>query len=138
MKVKTISYAKVFPLAAYVNEKIGVEIELDETDDWEETFSLAKRMVEKFHKDNNPQLTDGSNHNWMLTDEYGQTGKMASGPFKSTMPIIQSIDPKKKDETEIAIDNATTLEDLEKLLVDAAKYNLVSQFNEKKKMLQLQ
>jgi hypothetical protein len=48
---------------------------------------------------------------------------------------IQSIDPKKKDETEIKIDNATTLEDLEKLLVDAAKYNLVSQFNEKKKQL---
>jgi hypothetical protein len=122
MKVKTISYAKVFPLAAYVNEKIGVEIELDETDDWEETFSLAKTMVEKFHKDNNPQLTDGGTVEWK-TDFQAQS---------ATIPII---DPKKKDETEIKIDNATTLEDLEKLLVDAAKYNLVSQFNEKKKML---
>lgn len=132
MKLKTISYAKVFPLAAYVNEKIGVEIELDEHDDWEENFSLAKRMVEKFHKDNNPQLTDE-----MYNQPSAGVGTTSwNFPQPTAIIPIQSIDPKKKDETEIAIDNATTLEDLEFYWDAAEKYGLVSQFNEKKKMLQ--
>ena len=120
MKVKTISYAKVFPLAAYVNEKIGVEIELDDNDNYDKTFLTAKNLVEKFHKDNNPQL------------EYGEIIKFPQQPEPTPLKII---DYKAKENAEKQIDNATTLEDLDLLIADAAKYNLVSQFNEKKKQL---
>lgn len=90
MKVKTISYAKVFPIAAYVNEKIGVEVELDETDGYEETFLQAKQLVEKFHKDNNPQ-----------PDTQGSEGR---GGFGNALDLpmfqqpIQSVDISKERE----------------------------------------
>ena len=114
MKVKTISYAKVFPIAPYENQKIGVEMELDETDDWQEVFDLAKTMV---HKWANPQPT--------FTNE-------------TLTPIgqpLQSIDPKKRDETEIAIDNATTKKDLEFYVEAAEKYGLMELWNEKNNSL---
>ena len=56
MKVSKVIYQKVFPLAQYVNEKIGIEIELTDTDDDDEAFTLAKAQVEKWHKESNPLL----------------------------------------------------------------------------------
>jgi hypothetical protein len=53
MKPTIVSYQKTFPLAAYSNEKIGVEISIDDTDNPEIALAEAKRIVEKFHKDNN-------------------------------------------------------------------------------------
>jgi vancomycin resistance protein YoaR len=112
--------------------KVWNEKEINADEDRNVAFNDVQSFVQnKFHKDNNPQLTDGETVEWLTTFQEGHGLK--SSPIPQP---LQSIDPKKKDETEIAIDNATTLEDLEKLLVDAVKYNLVSQFNEKKKMLQ--
>lgn len=54
MKVKTVSYQKVFPIAQFVNHKIGVEIEIDERDyevgkdPEEEAIRLAKEMVNRW------------------------------------------------------------------------------------------
>lgn len=54
MKVKTVSYQKVFPIAQFVNQKIGVEIEIDERDyevgkdPEEEAIRLAKEMVNRW------------------------------------------------------------------------------------------
>ena len=56
MKITTVNYQKVFPLAQYVNEKIGVEIQVDEWDDPAEALQKAKKMVETFHRESNPQL----------------------------------------------------------------------------------
>jgi len=56
MKVKTISYQKVFPLGQYINERIGIECEIREGEDIMEVLSDAKAAVEKFHKDTNPGL----------------------------------------------------------------------------------
>lgn len=58
MKVVKVIYQKVFPLAQYVNEKIGIEIELDGMDDENKAFKIAKDTVEKWHKDGNPQLQE--------------------------------------------------------------------------------
>jgi hypothetical protein len=49
MKIKTISYKKIFPIASYVNETIGIEIEIDEKDNPDEVFATAKKQVEDWH-----------------------------------------------------------------------------------------
>ena len=56
MKVDRINYQKVFPLGMYINERIGVEIQLDKGDNPEEALLKAKEMVEAFHKENNKGL----------------------------------------------------------------------------------
>ena len=119
MKVKTISYAKVFPIAPYENQKIGVEIELDETDGFDETFEYAKELVHKWAR---PTLTDAKTIEWK-TD------------FQAPAPL-QSIDPKKRDETEIAIDNCFLVEDLYKLKDAAIANGIVSHYERKLNHLQ--
>lgn len=57
MKVKTINYQKVFPLAQYVNERIGVEIELSIHDNEDEAFAKAKELVHAW-ADEKSQLHD--------------------------------------------------------------------------------
>jgi hypothetical protein len=56
MKVDKVSYQKLFPIGSFVNERIGVEITIDENDDVTQVLNSAKSMVEKFHKDSNPLL----------------------------------------------------------------------------------
>lgn len=55
MKIDRISYQKIFPTGmAYLNHKIGVEIQLDETDNPDEAFKLAKQTVEQWNLESNP------------------------------------------------------------------------------------
>lgn len=56
MKTDRITYQKLFPLGMYINERIGVEVQLDEWDDPAECLQAAKNMVEKFYRDSNPQV----------------------------------------------------------------------------------
>lgn len=56
MKVKTILYHQTIPTGSYANEKIGVEVELSEGDTPEQAFAYAKEMIDKIHRENNPQL----------------------------------------------------------------------------------
>lgn len=56
MKIKTLFYQKTFPLQAYANEKIGIEVELDETDDLDTVFQELKTKVERLHIENMPVL----------------------------------------------------------------------------------
>lgn len=56
MKVDRISYQKVFPLGMYINERIGLEIQLDDGEDATIALSKAKAMVESFHIENNKGL----------------------------------------------------------------------------------
>jgi hypothetical protein len=48
MKITSISYKKIFPIAQFVNETIGVEIQVDEGDDTDEAFKIAKETVEQW------------------------------------------------------------------------------------------
>lgn len=52
MKVKTVSYSKVFSLGNYENEKLGVEIEIAEGDDVQKAMQKAREFVEFNHKVN--------------------------------------------------------------------------------------
>lgn len=56
MIIEKITYAKVFPLGQYINERIGVEIQVEETDDAKMVLEKAKSMVERWHIDTNPHL----------------------------------------------------------------------------------
>lgn len=50
MKVKTVSYSKVFSLGNYENEKLGVEFEIAEGDDVQRAMQKAREFVEFNHK----------------------------------------------------------------------------------------
>lgn len=56
MRFKTVSYLQTFPLGQFANEKISVEIELNEGDDAREAGLIAKNFVIEFHKTTNPQI----------------------------------------------------------------------------------
>lgn len=56
MKVDKVTYQKVFPLSPYVNEKIGIEIQVDEGETPEDCLLFAKDTVENWHKKHNPEL----------------------------------------------------------------------------------
>lgn len=62
MKIDRINYKKIFPIAPYINEQIGVEIQLDETDKPDDALDTAKRIVESWHKGNNPSLAIASSN----------------------------------------------------------------------------
>lgn len=50
MKVKQVSYSKVFSLGNYENEKLGVEFEIAEGDDVQKAMQKAREFVEFNHK----------------------------------------------------------------------------------------
>lgn len=56
MTIKSISYQKAFVIGPYLQERIGVEIELSDTDDPDKAFQLAQEMTNDFHKKANPHL----------------------------------------------------------------------------------
>jgi hypothetical protein len=89
MKIERINYQKVFPLGQYINEKLGVEIQLDEGDDFDEVMLKAKDMIEKFHIQSNPQLYT-QNKNLSALADY-----MMDKPHKEE-PSIQLEDDRKK------------------------------------------
>jgi hypothetical protein len=130
MKIRTISYQKVFPLAAYVNEKIGVEMELADTDDENVVFKTCKDLVNswgtKLEYEFDPEL-------------HAPPQKITPFPtahhFQNFTQPLQSIDPKKEDTLE-KINDATSQHELDLLMGDAAKYGLARELNDKKRKLQ--
>jgi uncharacterized cupredoxin-like copper-binding protein len=56
MNITTVSYAKLFPLGAFINEKIGVEISISEGEDARFALSEAKKLVHEFHFEQNKEL----------------------------------------------------------------------------------
>jgi hypothetical protein len=55
MKVDRITYKKVFPLSPFINEHLGVEMQVDEGDNVDEVMQAAKMLVHSWH---NPQMVD--------------------------------------------------------------------------------
>jgi hypothetical protein len=57
MRIERVSYQKIFPTGMmYLNHKLGVEIQLDEKDNPDEAFQLAKATVEKWNLESNPGM----------------------------------------------------------------------------------
>ena len=118
MKVDRISYQKIFPTGmAYLNHKIGVEIDVSDGDNPEHAFNLAKALVEKWNADSNPS--------YAMTMEY----------MKSDGEKLSEIN-KEKEKIEIAIDNCNSTEELKSFEQDALKHGLVAQYLNKKKEFQ--
>ncbi len=114
MKITAISYQKVFPLAQFVNERIGVEASVDIDDDVDECMKMLKGTVETWHKQLNPNLAP-------LTD------------FNTGQP--EAIDPHAALRLQQLIIGATTTEELETYYPDTEKYGLTGTWDKKLKSL---
>lgn len=56
MTIEKINYQKTFNLGNYSSERIGVDINLTKGDDPIKALDEAKKLVEQYHKENNPVL----------------------------------------------------------------------------------
>jgi predicted RNase H-like HicB family nuclease len=54
MKVEKVLYQRIFPLSPYVNEKVGIEIIVEDGESASECLDAAKETVEAWHKSNIP------------------------------------------------------------------------------------
>jgi ubiquinone biosynthesis protein COQ9 len=115
MRPTKIYYEQLFPTGAYSNQRYGVEITLDDTDSTDEAFAIASKMANDAFLKLNPQIkwSDG------VIDEAPKEINLAH------------------EKVEIAIDNATTLAELQQLKNDClASPNLIKSYGEKLKPFQ--
>jgi len=114
--------------------KAGVEIELDDVDSVEKgfekakdivTFALASQIFNYFEP--------SSGEVKQSTTPISAT--MNWNPTNGTITPLPTIDYSAKEKVEKAIDNATTPHELDLLMGDIAKHQLVPQYLEKKKSL---
>lgn len=95
MRVSTINYKKIFPgEIQFTNTTLGVEIEVNENENANDAFDLAKKTVDE----------------WM-------NPKPKNGYVKPVIHEVESIPVinRQEEKMSIAIENTTTLEELEKL-----------------------
>ena len=112
---------KLFPYAPYLNEYIGFEKEIDiGVDSPLEVIKELRVMAEQAHKERYPNLYPNGNE------------EVVQGFQQQPIP---EIDYSKKEKTEIAIDNCTTIEELNKIMNEAFQNGLVNEFISKKKQL---
>lgn len=101
--------------------KIWHEVEVEAGDDPDACYRYAEEKVNKWRV--REELIDAEAIRWPVIGH----------PTISTGAI--PVYDKKSEQTEIAIDNATSLHELDLLIGDAAKYNLAKQLNERRKKL---
>lgn len=56
MKYTKVTYQKAFVIGPYLQERVGIEIEIDETEQPQDALTEAKRIAETWHIANNPQV----------------------------------------------------------------------------------
>jgi|GEM_PF-4846950 len=59
MSYHKVIYEKLFPYAPYLNERIGIEIIVEDGQSPEEALTEAKRVVDDFYLKNAPQVITG-------------------------------------------------------------------------------
>ena len=116
-----IKYSQEFK-SDFGNRWIGIEIEVNDGEGWDEKFADALEIVNRWGSDNN-------NKSFWEKVVWLDAGHPTTPT--SAIPVYD----KKSEETEIAIDNATSLHELDLLMGDAAKYGLAKQLNEKRNKL---
>jgi len=57
MKIEKISYQKAFVIGPYLQDRVGVEIALEEGDSMEGVLDCAKKYIENWHKTAHPDLS---------------------------------------------------------------------------------
>lgn len=58
MKINLITYNQLFPLTAFLNERIGFEASLDEGEDPTEVLAELKKLSVEFYKKSNNHLEE--------------------------------------------------------------------------------
>ena len=117
MRVDKISYQKIFPTGMmYLNHKIGVEIQVEEKDDWEECFQLAKRMVEKWNLESNPS--------YAAAMEYMKPSELSSGQ-NGSQPTITQVEKPIRDTVDNIIEDIGNCKELEVL----KSYQIIAKTN---------
>ena len=56
MKITKVSLTKAFPTGPYLNDKVGIEIDLEEFDGPDDCLDKAKSTIEQWHKEAHPHL----------------------------------------------------------------------------------
>jgi hypothetical protein len=81
MKITKVTYQKAFQIGPFLQERIGVEIDLEESDDPNQAFQLAKEMTEDFHKQANPHLegTTIANVSGIQPERFDETQEIQAG-----------------------------------------------------------
>jgi hypothetical protein len=54
--ISKISYSKLFPTSSYLNDRVGIEIDLVAGEDAMSALNEAKELAETFHKQAYPEL----------------------------------------------------------------------------------
>lgn len=91
MTIKTISYQKAFVIGPYLQERIGVEIELSDTDDPDKAFQLAQEMTNDFHKKANPHL-EGTTITDVLEEMYDEPTNVIDNELESAKHSLEQIE----------------------------------------------
>lgn len=104
--------------------KIGHEVELEGNDTANEAYLYCKGKVKEWIEGTSAQSTTGlGTTSWNF-------------PQPTAIIPLQSIDPKKRDETEIAIENAVTVEELYPLYEAAAANGIMWVYESKLRKFQ--
>lgn len=117
MKVKTITYSRVFPLASYVNEKVGIEVELDDNDGFDETFEYAKGLVNGW----------GQKPLGFIAEPHEFQGLVPKHNFTANQPIPTKDIAEEKSTADRVIEQINECKDLKVL----ESFKLIAQKNEK-------
>ena len=126
MKITKVNYQKVFPISPYVNEKIGFEAEIDDTESPEQTLTTLKEIAEQWHKENNKGLYIEVNQ------EYAH---LVQPPRPSTeLPVIN----KAEERLGILIENAASKEELMSYKNEITTPYLSNMFSNKLAQLRMQ
>lgn len=56
MNISKISYSKIYATSQFLNERIGVEVDINEGEDAKVALQTAKSLADEFHKEANPEL----------------------------------------------------------------------------------
>ena len=109
-KITTVSYSKLYPLAVFSNERIGVEMSLEEGEDAKSALETCKSLVHEFHFEANKEL-------------YAMLGTKVVAIGEDELPVVQQ-HPKVTQEQSI-INDISTVTDLKVL----ESYKLIAKSN---------
>lgn len=56
MNISKIIYSKIYATSQFLNERIGVEVDINEMEDPKIALQEAKKLADEFHKEANPEL----------------------------------------------------------------------------------
>jgi len=129
MNFDKVIFMETIPTGSFANYRMGVEGTLEPGESITEAFKQAKQRIIEAFKAINPGV------NYESSESLGITVKdNIHIPYNPSQPI-PAIDRNAIDDLEIAIDNATTLEDLAKHKEAAAKLGLVQHYMDRLKVL---